>query len=76
MLVISRIIIGMGTGTATVQVPLYLSEMAPTRIRGALTSLFQIMIPSGILVAFLVSYALAHTGPGGSCSGSPQHRPS
>ena len=62
MLVISRIIIGIGTGTATVQVPLYLSEMAPTRIRGALTSLFQIMIASGILVAFLVSYALAHTG--------------
>lgn len=33
MLIIARIIIGMGTGTATVQVPLYLSEMAPTRIR-------------------------------------------
>ncbi len=62
MMVLARVVIGIGVGTATVQVPLYLSEMAPTRIRGALTSLFQVMIASGILVAFLVSYAFAGSG--------------
>ena len=76
MLIIARIIIGMGTGTATVQVPLYLSEMAPTRIRGALTSLFQIMLSSGILAAFLVSYALAQSGASRIMLVSPPCHPS
>ncbi len=43
-------------------VPTYLSELAPARLRGALASLNQIFIVSGILIAFLVGYWLASTG--------------
>src|SRR5207248_1188857 len=39
-------------------VPTYLSELAPARLRGAMGSLNQIFIVSGILIAFLVSYWL------------------
>lgn len=37
-------------------VPLYLSEMAPYKIRGILNSMFQLMITVGILSANLVNY--------------------
>jgi sugar porter (SP) family MFS transporter len=43
-------------------VPLYLSELAPTDIRGAIASLNQLMITVGILVAFIVNAALASSG--------------
>ena len=58
-LIAFRVVIGIGVGIASVQVPLYLSEMAPTRIRGALSTLNQIMISGGIFLAYLVNYALA-----------------
>lgn len=37
-------------------VPLYLSEMAPPRLRGALNILFQLFITIGIFIANLVNY--------------------
>ena len=40
-------------------VPLYIGEMAPPRIRGALVSLNQLAITSGILASYLVDYGLA-----------------
>lgn len=59
MLVLFCIVMGMGIGVSSVVVPLYLSEIAPTESRGALSSLNQLMIVTGILAAFLVDYALA-----------------
>jgi len=59
MLVLFRVILGLAVGAASLIVPLYLAEMAPTEIRGALSSLNQLMIVSGILVAYIVNYALA-----------------
>ncbi|HEX4260780.1 MAG TPA: sugar porter family MFS transporter [Acetobacteraceae bacterium] len=61
-LIAFRVVIGLGVGVASVQVPIYLSEMAPTRIRGALSTLNQIMISGGIFTAYLVNYALAGSG--------------
>jgi SP family sugar:H+ symporter-like MFS transporter len=49
-------------GSAALVVPLYLSEIAPKEIRGAISSLNQLMIVVGILVAFLVNAALASSG--------------
>lgn len=46
-----RLISGVGCGMATVGVPLYLGEAAPTEQRGALGSLNQLGICIGILVA-------------------------
>ncbi|CAN6548017.1 unnamed protein product [Malus baccata var. baccata] len=56
MLIIGRISLGCGVGFANQAVPLFLSEIAPTRIRGALNILFQLNITIGILFANLVNY--------------------
>jgi SP family sugar:H+ symporter-like MFS transporter len=62
VLIAARVIIGLGVGSAALVVPLYLSEIAPTEIRGAISSLNQLMIVSGILVAFIVNAILASSG--------------
>ncbi|KAJ8625238.1 hypothetical protein MRB53_033768 [Persea americana] len=56
MLIIGRIFLGVGVGFANQAVPLYLSEMAPAQLRGALNIGFQLAITIGILVANLVNY--------------------
>jgi sugar porter (SP) family MFS transporter len=58
LLVISRVVIGLGIGLSSSTVPTYLSELAPAKIRGAMGALNQIFIVLGILIAFLVSYWL------------------
>lgn len=61
-LVFFRVVLGVAVGGAALIVPLYLSEVAPTEIRGAVASLNQLMIVSGILSAFIVNYALSESG--------------
>ncbi|KAL8105139.1 sugar transport protein 13-like isoform X1 [Apium graveolens] len=56
MLILGRISLGCGVGFANQAVPLFLSEIAPTRIRGALNILFQLNVTIGILFANLVNY--------------------
>lgn len=56
MLIIGRLLLGVGVGFANQSVPLYLSEMAPAKIRGALNNFFQLAITLGILAANLVNY--------------------
>jgi len=58
MLIIGRIFLGFGVGGANQTVPLYLSEMAPFKLRGALNNLFQLLTTLGILIAQLVNYAV------------------
>ena len=62
VLIIARFVIGLAVGTAALVVPLYLSEIAPTEIRGAVSSLNQLMIVTGILVAFIVNAIFASSG--------------
>ncbi len=62
VLVLFRIVLGLAVGAAALIVPLYLSEIAPTEIRGAISSLNQLMITVGILTAFIVNSALASLG--------------
>ncbi|XP_058769657.1 sugar transport protein 13-like isoform X1 [Vicia villosa] len=56
MLICGRILLGCGIGFANQAVPVFLSEIAPSRIRGALNILFQLDITLGILFANLVNY--------------------
>ncbi|KAK7310234.1 hypothetical protein RJT34_07621 [Clitoria ternatea] len=56
MLIIGRMLLGFGVGYCNQSVPVYLSEMAPPKIRGALSIGFQMMITVGILVANLINY--------------------
>lgn len=59
VLIIGRLLLGVGVGFANQSVPVYLSEMAPAKIRGALNMGFQMAITIGILVANLVNYGTA-----------------
>ncbi|KAM0017313.1 putative major facilitator, sugar transporter, major facilitator superfamily [Helianthus debilis subsp. tardiflorus] len=59
MLIAGRILLGIGIGFANQSVPLYLSEVAPYKWRGACNVLFQLSITIGILVANAVNYGFA-----------------
>ncbi|XP_022949260.1 sugar transport protein 10-like [Cucurbita moschata] len=59
MLIIGRLLLGFGVGFANQSVPVYLSEMAPAKIRGALNIGFQMAITIGIFVANLINYGTA-----------------
>ncbi|CAI9780998.1 unnamed protein product [Fraxinus pennsylvanica] len=59
MLIIGRVLLGIGVGFANQSVPLYLSEMSPYNYRGTFNGCFQLMITIGILVANLLNYLFA-----------------
>ncbi|KAI3919347.1 hypothetical protein MKW92_020299 [Papaver armeniacum] len=56
MLIIGRILLGIGVGFANQSVPLYLSEMAPAKYRGAINNGFQLSTNLGVLSANLINY--------------------
>ncbi|WP_339105518.1 sugar porter family MFS transporter [Haloterrigena salinisoli] len=62
VLILGRIVDGIGVGFASVVGPLYISEISPPKIRGSLVSLNQLTITSGILIAYLVNYAFSEGG--------------
>ena len=59
ILVLGRIIVGLGIGLASGTVPVYISEVSPADARGWQVSLFQLAITVGILLAYVVDYAFA-----------------
>ncbi|KAL4322303.1 hypothetical protein AHAS_Ahas14G0197000 [Arachis hypogaea] len=66
MLIIGRVLLGGGIGFGNQAVPLYLSEMAPARNRGAVNRLFfQFTTCFGILVANLINYFTDEIHPHG-----------
>lgn len=65
MLIIGRIFLGCGIGFGNQAVPLYLSEMAPAKIRGAVNQLFQLTTCLGILIANLINYGTEKIHPWG-----------
>ncbi|KAH8684114.1 general substrate transporter [Ilyonectria robusta] len=56
MMVVGRIIAGLGTGVVSTSVPLYLSEVAPAQHRGLYVAGNQVGIVFGISMAFWVGY--------------------
>ncbi|KAF8769015.1 hypothetical protein HU200_007018 [Digitaria exilis] len=56
MLILGRVLLGVGVGFANQSVPVYLSEMAPARMRGMLNNGFQLMITLGVFFANLINY--------------------
>ncbi|GAA3353511.1 sugar porter family MFS transporter [Saccharopolyspora gregorii] len=62
VLVAARVLGGLAVGIASVVVPTYLSELAPTRNRGGIATLNQLMIAIGIFVAYVTSLALSPWG--------------
>jgi len=62
MLIVARVIGGIGIGISTVAAPLYISEIAPPAYRGRLAGMFQFNIVFGIVVAFLSNAIIARLG--------------
>jgi SP family galactose:H+ symporter-like MFS transporter len=58
-LILGRLFLGIGIGVASFSVPLYISEISPTKMRGALVSLNQLMIAVGGKVSYLSDYIIA-----------------
>jgi SP family galactose:H+ symporter-like MFS transporter len=56
----ARLLLGLAVGVASFTAPLYLSEVAPRQIRGAMISTYQLMITVGILAAFLSNIGLSY----------------
>jgi len=57
--IIYRILGGLAVGAASVMAPAYISEVAPAKYRGALSTVQQVAIISGLFVSFLSNYLLA-----------------
>ncbi|KAL3700840.1 hypothetical protein R1sor_018862 [Riccia sorocarpa] len=51
--ILGRLLVGVGIGVNTALVPLYISEVAPTKYRGALGSLCQIGTCTGLIAALI-----------------------
>jgi len=67
ILIIFRVLSGLGVGIASNIVPLYLSEIAPSAKRGRTVTYYQLAITFGILVAYcsngtILNYSSNHIG--------------
>jgi SP family galactose:H+ symporter-like MFS transporter len=58
VLVVGRLLVGFGVGVASVAAPLYAAELAPSRLRGRMVTLYQLAITIGIFIAYLADYLL------------------
>lgn len=63
MLIVGRLSLGVGIGFGNQAAPLFLSEITPVHIRGALNILFQLDVTIGILIANVVSYFTSNIHP-------------
>ncbi len=56
---LSRLLVGAAVGVSSMLAPLYIAELAPEKYRGALVTLNQIAISTGVVVAYYVDYVFA-----------------
>ena len=64
IVVLFRVVGGIGVGIASVIAPAYIAETSPPRIRGRLGSLQQLAIVSGIFLSLAIDYVLAQLAGG------------
>lgn len=58
MLVIFRIIGGIGTGIASMNAPMYIAELSPAKIRGKMVAIYQLAIVLGFFLVFVATYGI------------------
>jgi len=61
---IGRLIVGFGVGSAAMVVPLYIAEIAPTKVRGRLIGLNNMSITGGQVISYGIGAAFAHVPHG------------
>lgn len=71
ILVVARIVGGIGVGFAAMVAPMFIAELSPANLRGRLVSVYQLAITLGILCSylsntFLLQYASLHALENGS----------
>jgi sugar porter (SP) family MFS transporter len=59
---IARFVCGLAIGLTSVLTPVYIAEISPSKNRGALVSLNQLALVTGILVSYLVSWRFSAMG--------------
>ena len=62
LFMIARFVVGLAVGITSMITPLYIAEIAPSRIRGGLVTLNQLAIATGIALAYGVGYFYADAG--------------
>ncbi|HPR33306.1 MAG TPA: sugar porter family MFS transporter, partial [Prolixibacteraceae bacterium] len=62
LLVIARMIGGLGVGASLIVAPMYIAEIAPARVRGRMVSFNQLNIVIGISAAFFTNYLILQLG--------------
>lgn len=63
-LIIGRFIVGLGVGSASMIVPIYLAECAPTKYRGSIVAVMNVAVTFGELLACIIA-SIFSTTPGG-----------
>lgn len=61
-LIAIRFFLGVAIGLSTVAAPIFISELAPAKIRGALSTSYQLATSLGVFGSLLVDYLLASSG--------------
>jgi len=56
-LIAGRVLVGLGVGMASMTAPLYISEVSPHNIRGALVSVNGLLLTGGQFLSFLINLA-------------------
>lgn len=57
VLILGRLLVGLGVGVASVTAPVYIAESSPSEIRGALVSTNVLMITGGQFISYVVNLA-------------------
>lgn len=60
--IVARLLGGIAVGAVSVLSPIYVSEVAPARVRGRLGALYQMSIVGGVLISYAVNFLLRNTG--------------
>lgn len=62
LFILFRFIGGLAVGASSVVGPMYISEVAPPKVRGRLAGSFQLMIVAGIFTAYLTNFIFVNFG--------------
>ncbi|KAJ5176419.1 Myo-inositol transporter 1 [Penicillium canariense] len=63
-MIVGRSIVGLAVGSASAVTPLYISEVAPSHIRGRLVTILSLLITGGQVVAYVIGWLFSRTTGG------------